>query len=46
MIPSSNQKELKTLIIHGCLHILGYDHVKDDDFDKMKVKESFYNEKP
>ncbi|MCP3672877.1 MAG: rRNA maturation RNase YbeY [Gammaproteobacteria bacterium] len=24
------------LIVHGCLHLLGYDHIKDEDADKME----------
>ncbi len=24
------------LIVHGCLHLLGYDHLKDEDADKME----------
>jgi probable rRNA maturation factor len=27
--------EFETLIIHGMLHILGYDHETDDDFEEM-----------
>ncbi|MDO8518629.1 MAG: rRNA maturation RNase YbeY [Deltaproteobacteria bacterium] len=29
-----------TLIIHGLLHLLGYDHVKEGDFQKMSAKET------
>jgi len=24
------------LIVHGCLHLLGYDHINDEDADKME----------
>lgn len=27
------------LIIHGLLHLIGYDHINDSDWKKMKVKE-------
>ena len=27
------------MVIHGCLHLLGYDHIKDDDAKKMEVLE-------
>ncbi|KAK1442168.1 hypothetical protein BgAZ_401980 [Babesia gibsoni] len=41
------------LLAHGFLHLLGYDHVKDDDFDEMLAEEdrlldaflSYYNQK-
>jgi len=28
------------LIIHGCLHLLGYDHIEDDDADVMQALEN------
>lgn len=27
------------LTIHGCLHLLGYDHIEDDDAQQMESKE-------
>ncbi len=36
------EDRLIQLIVHGVLHLLGYDHVKDDDYKKMKEKEDFY----
>ena len=27
------------MIVHGCLHLLGYDHVNDDDANEMEAKE-------
>ena len=24
------------LVVHGCLHLLGYDHMNDDDADTME----------
>ena len=31
----SRRKYLCKMIIHGLLHLLGYDHVKDHDFHEM-----------
>ena len=31
----SLSKELDTLVVHGTLHLLGYDHQKDDDRARM-----------
>ena len=27
------------LLVHGMLHLLGYDHIEDDDYDLMVTKE-------
>jgi rRNA maturation RNase YbeY len=35
----SFEKEFKILLIHGVLHLLGYDHIKEEDFVIMKKKE-------
>ncbi len=24
------------MVVHGCLHLLGYDHIKDDEADVME----------
>ncbi|MBF4213532.1 rRNA maturation RNase YbeY, partial [Pseudomonas donghuensis] len=36
-------KELKAhwahLVIHGCLHLLGYDHIDDDEAEEMEALE-------
>ena len=32
-------KELKLLIIHGILHLLGYDHEKPEDESRMRARE-------
>ena len=34
------REECEILIIHGLLHILGYDHENDDDFESMWEHES------
>lgn len=31
--------ELKKLIIHSILHLVGYDHIKDEDYKIMNAKE-------
>lgn len=33
------QEELNKLLVHGVLHILGYDHIEDNDFLVMEKKE-------
>ena len=33
------EEELNKLLIHGVLHILGYDHIDDNDFLEMKKNE-------
>lgn len=40
------QKELKKVLVHGALHILGYDHEKSAREEKiMRKKEEFYFKK-
>lgn len=34
--------ELRRLIVHGLLHLCGYDHVKSKDREIMREKEGFY----
>ncbi len=41
----SLQEECEILIIHSLLHILGFDHEEDDDFEDMWEYESFIREK-
>jgi len=36
----SREKELAVLLIHGLLHLTGYDHEKDKDYKIMREKES------
>ena len=36
---SQNQQILINTFVHGFLHLLGYKHKKDSDFDKMQSKE-------
>ncbi len=33
------QKKLAKIFIHGFLHLLGFDHLKDKDFKKMLIEE-------
>ena len=37
---SSFIKEFDKIWIHGYLHLIGYDHKKIKDFEKMKKKEN------
>lgn len=39
------QKELTLAFIHGILHLLGYDHKKQDQYFRMRKKENFYLKK-
>lgn len=32
-------ERIVTLLIHGVCHLLGYDHIEDNDFRKMRQKE-------
>lgn len=38
----SSASEVKLLLIHGLLHLLGYDHVSEDEEMKMRLKEKEY----
>lgn len=33
------KQELKKLVIHSILHLMGYDHIKDSDYEIMNKKE-------
>ncbi len=35
------EAELKKLVIHSVLHIIGYDHIKDEDYIIMKKQEDY-----
>ena len=35
----SNESELKKLVIHSMLHLMGYDHIEDSDYEIMNKKE-------
>ena len=39
---SNFKNELSRVLIHGVLHLLGYDHEKDKDEEKMRQKEEYY----
>jgi len=41
-LPRWNQsfdKRMRTLLVHGICHLLGYDHIKDEDYEVMQKKE-------
>lgn len=33
-------QRMRVLLVHGICHLLGYDHIKDEDYKVMKRKES------
>ena len=39
------ESEIKKLIIHSMLHLMGYDHIKDEDFKVMNKKEQELDKK-
>ena len=38
-------KNLPFLFVHGCLHLLGYDHRRESDARRMEQKEKYILEK-
>jgi probable rRNA maturation factor len=38
----SFEEELKRLVVHGLLHLIGYDHIKPGQAKKMRKKEELY----
>lgn len=39
------EQELKKLVIHSMLHLMGYDHIKDEDYEVMHKKEEELDKK-
>lgn len=35
------EERLQVLLVHGICHLLGYDHITDADYRKMRAKEAF-----
>ena len=35
----SFERELAYMCVHGFFHLIGYDHIKDEDKKKMRAKE-------
>lgn len=35
----SFERELSYMVVHGFYHVMGYDHIKDEDKQKMRPKE-------
>lgn len=35
----SVESEIKKLVVHSMLHLMGYDHIKDEDYEIMKKEE-------
>ncbi len=42
---TSVEAELKKLVIHSILHLMGYDHIKDNDYVVMNEKEKYLDNK-
>ena len=36
------EEEYRAVLIHGLLHLVGYDHIHSADAEKMKKKEEYY----
>ena len=36
---NSAQDECRLLLVHGMLHLLGYDHIEDDEAEEMEARE-------
>lgn len=41
----STERELGFLVVHGMLHLLGYDHIEEEDRRMMREKEEYYLQK-
>lgn len=39
------EQRMRVLLVHGVCHLLGYDHIKDEDYEVMKAKENWILEK-
>jgi rRNA maturation RNase YbeY len=39
------EDRIDVLLVHGICHLLGYDHIEDEDYEVMKVQEAFLLEK-
>ncbi|HVW99382.1 MAG TPA: rRNA maturation RNase YbeY [Candidatus Babeliaceae bacterium] len=37
----SLEDRLKILLVHGVCHLLGYDHIEDADYRRMRAKEAY-----
>lgn len=35
------EKQLQILLVHGICHLLGYDHIEDHDYRRMRAKEAW-----
>ncbi len=36
------EEEYRAVLIHGLLHLVGYDHIRSADAEKMNKKEEYY----
>ena len=37
----SFERELSYMVVHGFYHLMGYDHIKEEDKEKMRPKEEY-----
>lgn len=35
------EERMKILLVHGVCHVLGYDHIEDADYRRMRAKEAY-----
>jgi probable rRNA maturation factor len=35
------EQRMRVLLVHGICHLLGYDHIEDADYRRMRAKEAF-----
>ena len=36
---SDPEQRIRMLLVHGMLHLVGYDHIDDDDYEEMIARE-------
>ena len=41
--PEAPERELRLLVVHGVLHLLGYDHEEDDERAEMWARQERYS---
>ena len=41
MLNANNERELAYMVVHSFYHLMGYDHIKEEDKLVMRPKEEF-----